>query len=118
TRGELVEDPSDPVANWIRQHAGELGGGSAHWFVFLYLVSHAVVKIVLVWALLRDRLWAYPWMIGVLGVFIVYQLWVVATQGSVGMALLTVLDALVLALTWHEWHRHRARLLRARRRPS
>ncbi|AXH95360.1 DUF2127 domain-containing protein [Ornithinimicrobium avium] len=108
TRGELIEDPDDPVATWIRDHAGSVSG-STQWFVFLYLLSHAVVKIVLVWALLRDRLWAYPWMIGVLGVFIAYQLYVVVTQGSVGMALLTVLDVLVLALTWHEWRRHRAR---------
>jgi uncharacterized membrane protein len=40
--------------------------GSAVRFAAAYLVVHGIVKVVLVVALLRTELWAYPWMIGFL----------------------------------------------------
>ena len=35
-------------------------------FGAVYLLTHGLVKVVLVVALLLNKLWAYPWMIGVL----------------------------------------------------
>ena len=110
TRGELIEDPNDTLAHLILRATDSMGSGG-HWFVFAYLLIHAVIKIVLVWAVLQDELWAYPWMIGFLAVFIVYQMYEWATRGSTGMLLLSVFDAFILWLTWHEWGRHRRRTL-------
>jgi hypothetical protein len=42
-------------------------------FGAVYLSAHGIVKIVLVIALLLNKLWAYPWMIVVLVLFIGYQ---------------------------------------------
>lgn len=109
TRGELIEDPNDSLALWIR-HSAESMTSSGQWFVFAYLLLHAVIKIVLVWAVLKNQLWAYPWMIGFLGLFILYQSYEVATTGSLAMVALTVFDVLILLLTWHEWRRHRQRV--------
>jgi uncharacterized membrane protein len=61
--------------------------------------AEELVKVVLVAALLRDKLWAYPWMIGVLGVFVAFQLYRIALNPTGGLIALTVFDALIVALT-------------------
>ena len=49
--------------------------GSAVLFGAVYLLTHGLVKVVLVVALLLNKLWAYPAMIAVLLLFIGYQLY-------------------------------------------
>ena len=68
-----------------------------------YLLVDDLVKVFLVKALLLKRMWEYPWMIGVLIVFIAYQLYRIALTASAGLIALTVFDVVVLALTWREW---------------
>ena len=109
TQGELSEDPHDLVATHLLHTATGLDAG-ATLFGALYLLLHGAVKLVLVVALLRDKLWAYPWMIGVLGAFIAYQLYRIALQPTAGLVALTVFDALIVALTWREMReQHRRR---------
>ncbi len=113
TQHELAEDPDDPIANAIRQIASGLSV-SATLFGAVYLLLHGIVKVVLVWAVLRDQLWAYPWMIGFLLVFIGYQAYELVAAFSWGLLALTVFDIFVVWLTWHEYGIHRAaRLSRA-----
>ena len=57
TQDELVEDPKDFIAGHLAQWAQTFSVSSKDFFVF-YLLSHGLVKLVLVAALLRDRLWA------------------------------------------------------------
>jgi uncharacterized membrane protein len=101
TRPELAEDPNDRVAQLLL-HAAH--GLTAYSRIFLaaYLLSHGVVKIVLVVELLRRRLWAYPASIAVFTLFIAYQLYHLSHVYSTGMVVLTVLDVGVVLLTWHE----------------
>lgn len=74
TQHELGEDPNDPIANAI-VHISHHVTGSATLFGAVYLLLHGLVKVVLVWAVLREQLWAYPWMIGFLAAFIGWQTW-------------------------------------------
>jgi uncharacterized membrane protein len=77
-------------------------------FGAVYLLAHGLVKVVLVAALLRNQRWAYPWMIGFLGVFIGYQVYRLRLQPSVGLAALTVFDAVIAWLTYREYRRQLA----------
>lgn len=108
TQPELTEDPNNFIAKHILQGATGL---SEHvvFFAALYLLAHGIVKVVLVIALLMDKLWAYPWMIAVLLIFILYQLYQMTMTPSFGLAALTVFDILIVVLTWHEYGRHRRR---------
>jgi uncharacterized membrane protein len=108
TQHELSEDPDDLIANSLRHWSQGLSG-SATLFGAVYLLTHGLVKVVLVWAVLKGRLWAYPWMIGFLLVFIVYQLYEVFAHFSVGLLLLTAFDVFIVVLTWREYGIHRAR---------
>lgn len=69
----------------------------------MYLLIHGLAKVALVGLVLRDKLWAYPWMIALLGAFIVYQSYRLTYRFSVGLLLLTLFDALVAWLTWREY---------------
>ena len=107
TQHELSEDPHDFLATHLLHAAGSLTGSSLQ-FGAAYLQLHGVVKIVLVSALLRDKIWAYPWMIAFLIVFIVYQIYRMTFAFSIGLLGLTVFDVAVVWLTYREYCKQRA----------
>ena len=72
TAHELGQDPHDRIANYILHTTGHLSSGATV-FGAIYLLSHGLAKVVLVFFVFRGRLWAYLWLIGLLGAFIVYQ---------------------------------------------
>jgi uncharacterized membrane protein len=106
THEELSEDPHDFVANHLL-HAAHGLTGHAVTYAAVYLLAHGVVKIVLVAALLRNRLWAYPWMIAFLLAFIGYQLYRIVLDPTAGLIALTVFDAVVVWLTSREYRKQR-----------
>src|SRR6266849_1616120 len=74
-------------------------------FAAMYLLVHGVVKVLLVWALFRAKLWAYPAAIVVFAAFGVYQMYRYFLSPSFAMIALTVLDVVVIVLTWMEYLR-------------
>jgi uncharacterized membrane protein len=88
-------DPHD----WIARH---FPMSEQHFYAF-YLLSHGIVKAVLVAGLLREKLWAYPASIAVFGAFIGYQLYRYSWTHDIGLVLLSVFDLFVIALAVHEY---------------
>jgi uncharacterized membrane protein len=113
TQHELSEDPHDFLATHLLHYTGGLTGGALR-FAAAYLLLHGAVKVVLVVALLRNQLWAYPLTIVFLLAFIAYQLYRLTFAPSVGLVALTVFDSVVLWLTWSEYGRQLVRHGRAR----
>jgi uncharacterized membrane protein len=109
TQSELSEDPNDVVARYLLHTASGLTGNAVI-FGAVYLLVHGAVKVVLVIALLLNKLWAYPLMITVLLIFIGYQLYRIVLDPSAGLIALTVFDALIVILTWREYRRQRRKL--------
>lgn len=106
TQHELSEDAHDFLATRLLHATGGLTG-AALTFGAVYLLSHGAVKIVLVAALLRNKIWAYPWTIAFLIAFILYQLYRLTFAPSLGLVGLTVFDAIVTWLTIREYQRQR-----------
>lgn len=102
THEELTEDPNDLIANLLLQTAHQLSI-SSELFAAMYLLSHGIVKTILVAGLLRNKLWAYPWSIAVLGIFILYQLYRFMHTHSLWLIALSVFDVVVLYLIWREY---------------
>lgn len=108
TQGELSQDPHDFIASHVLKTAHHLTGASLA-FGAAYLLSHGLVKLVLVYEVLRDHLWAYIALIVVTAVFVVYQIYrMAAVKFSVSLLLLTVLDLAIIYLTQKEYRRHQA----------
>lgn len=73
-------------------------------FLIIFLIGHGVVKIALVYCLLREIIWAYPYALGVLLLFLAYQVYVLVQDPlSIGMWLFTILDVVIIWLVWGEY---------------
>src|SRR5258708_17372988 len=109
TAHELSEDPHDLIARYLLHATAHLNTGITI-FGAIYLLSHGIAKIVLVALVLRDKLWACPWLIVFLLAFIAYQLYrITAVHFSIGLTLLTIFDAFLACLPCPEYPPNRDR---------
>jgi uncharacterized membrane protein len=99
---ELVEDKHDWVANHLLQFAQTFSVAEHNFYAF-YLLSHGLIKSLLVIGLLRERLWAYPASFAVFSAFIAYQLYRYTFTHDIGLILLSIFDAFVIYLAVHEY---------------
>jgi len=113
TQDELIEDPHDRIATHLLAWAQDFSVATQHFYAF-YLLSHGVVKALLVVGLLRGQLWSYPASLVALAVFIAYQLYRFSFTYSLGLIALTVFDIVMIGLIWHEWRMVRLHLPAAR----
>ncbi len=101
SRHELTQDPQDKIANYLLSFSHTTSGSKI--FAALFLLSHGLIKILIVIGLLKNKLWAYPTGIIVFTAFGIYQIYRYAHTHSLGMLVLTILDVFVILLTWHEY---------------
>ena len=101
TQDEIARNRHDVIAHHLRLALGSLVSGRH--FLAMYLLAHGIVKILVVVALLNNRLWAYPVSIAVFGAFIVYQLYRFTLGGSAGLIVLSAFDLIVIGLIWMEY---------------
>jgi uncharacterized membrane protein len=102
THEELTEDPHDFLVGLLLQSARNFSVSSQH-FAALYLVGHGVVKAFLIAGLMRGIIWFYPAAITVFLIFIMYQLYRFNLTHSIWLLAITLLDIVVIWLTWHEY---------------
>lgn len=102
TKDEFAEDPHDLVANFLLHTVQHISVGTQK-FAAVYLLAHGVVKLWLIVGLLREKLWYFPVSIAVFGLFIVYQAYRYTFTHSVWLLLITVLDIVIIVITWHEY---------------
>ena len=99
---------ADAIAGWLNEL--DRGGwlerhfplSEQHFYAF-YLLSHGLVKSVLVIGLLREKLWAYPASVAVFGAFIAYQLYRYSWTHDIALILLSIFDLFVIYLAVHEY---------------
>jgi uncharacterized membrane protein len=104
---DLLGDPHDIISNYLLHAAQGFSVGSKNFAAF-YLLSHGLIKVVLVAGLLRNKYWAYPSSLIVLGLFILYQVYRYTFTHSIWLIALTVFDLVVMWLIWHEYKLVRA----------
>ena len=100
--GELAEDHNDWIANHLLQFARTFSVAEHHFYAF-YLLSHGIIKGILVIGLLREKLWAYPASFAVFGAFIAYQLYRYSYTHDIALILLSIFDLFVIYLAVHEY---------------
>lgn len=104
TQHELSEDPRDLVATYLLNSTHSLTKGVTM-FAAAYLLWHGVVKAGLVAGLLFKHRWAYPAAIIAFLLFVLYQLYRYIHTHSSTLLALTIVDVLVIILTWIEYKR-------------
>ncbi len=96
------------IAQWIGRFDAGLADGPAPLVVF-FLLSHGLVKVILVYCLLKEYHWVYPYALLLLGAFAVYQAYALVLAPGAGLAALLLLDLVIIALVWREWRMLRER---------
>ena len=109
TQAELLEDPKDMVANLFLRFGREFSVSSQNFGIF-YLLSHGILKVVLVTLLLRRKLWAYPISLVVFVLFVVYQIYRFTISHSAFMILLSIIDIVIIVMTYMEYKRIKAEI--------
>ena len=99
---ELIEDKHDWIATHLLDFARTFSVAEHNFYAF-YLLSHGLIKAVLVTGLLREKLWAYPASFAVFSAFIAYQLYRYSFTYDIGLILLSIFDLFVIALAVHEY---------------
>ena len=102
SRDQLIEDPDDWIGTHLLQFSRTFSVEEHHFYAF-YLLSHGIIKSILVIGLLREKLWAYPASFAVFGAFIAYQLYRYSFTHDFGLILLSIFDAFVIYLAVHEY---------------
>ncbi|HTP38746.1 MAG TPA: DUF2127 domain-containing protein [Steroidobacteraceae bacterium] len=93
---------SAAVGDYLLHAAREVSASTRHFTVF-FLVSHGAIKLWLIAGLLHMRRWYYPAALSVFGLFIIYQVYRFSQTHSLWLLFLSLVDAIVIALTWHEY---------------
>jgi uncharacterized membrane protein len=114
----LVRDMFGSAHGPLAQHVATLVDGFTagnRTFAVVYLGLHGVLKLALVWALLRQWLPAYPVAIAVLAVFVGYELYRAVRTGSLVLPVLAALDIAIILIVLREyWLLRREALTRGR----
>ena len=105
---ELKSDPQDFIVNFLIQSVQKFSV-STQLFTSIYLLGHGIIKTVLIAGLLREKLGYYPAAIVVFVLFVVYQMYIYSFTHSIWLLLITVLDIVVIWLTWREYRYMRER---------
>ncbi len=113
TQYELSEDPHDRIANAIVAFILHLPV-KAKLFGAIYLLIHGIVKLFLVYELLRERLWAFPVGIAILSVFAAYTVYDLNRHFSFGLLFFAIFNVVIIGFVWYEWRMRKEKVAKRR----
>lgn len=107
---ELAQDPHDFIATKVLSLSHALPHADMRFYT-IYFAAHGLLHVSVAYALLKEYDWAFPVGIGVLSLFVVYQMIDWAMGGGVMLLFLSAVDLLVIFLTVQEWKYRRRGLV-------
>lgn len=107
SKNELSEDPKDFLMNYLVSFSHTFSHSMQH-FTSFYLLSHGIVKILVLILLWRKKLWAYPLSVVIFIIFIILQMQRFSQTHSIVLLLLTFVDIIMIILTILEYRNIKA----------
>jgi uncharacterized membrane protein len=98
---ELTEQPNNIFYNYLMNNTHQISSTGKYFLVF-YLLSHGIIKLIIITGLFLKKKWAYPASIVGLGGLILYQIYHIVINRSAVLSVLTVMDIIILWLIYHE----------------
>ena len=99
---ELSSEPHDWIAK-ATAHLVDSLSLDTKLFASVYLIGHGLVKIFLVYALWREKLWAFPVALWFIALFVVYQLYRYTHTHSIALLVFALVDVGVAWFIWREY---------------
>jgi uncharacterized membrane protein len=104
---DLLGDPNGGLAHHLQTAADQFAGGTRT-FAIVYLLAHGVIKLALVWALVKRIRPAFPVAVVVLAAFVVYEVWRAVHTHSILLPIFAALDVVIIVLIIREYLQLRA----------
>ena len=104
THNQLIDNRRSPVFVQVSRALSDFSLASQHFYA-LYLLAHGAIKLAIIIMLMRQLRFAYPLGMLVFTGFIILQMHRWTHTHSPALLALSVLDAVVIWLTWREWRR-------------
>lgn len=101
---ELSEDPFDIFINLLLNLTKDVNA-SIYAFISIYLLFHGIIKIVMVTALYKDKIWAFPIALFLLTLFLFYQIFRLTIHYSYFSLILLIIDIIAIWLIYEEYKR-------------
>lgn len=101
---ELAEDPTDIIMNYLVAY-GQTFTITSLKLGMIFLLTHGIVKMVMILLLWNQKMWAFPFSIIAFAAFVVFQTYHLIGSFSIMLLALTILDILVIILTILEYRR-------------
>ncbi len=102
TQDEFLEDPRDLLSKYVVEAAHQFSIAGKN-FIILYLLSHGIIRLLLVVGLFKKRLEAYYLSFVVFSAFIVYQMYKYSHTGALWLVGLSAIDMFFIWLVWKEY---------------
>lgn len=110
---DLLGDPNGTLSTHLAEAANHFANGSSRWFAIFYLFAHGLIKLVLVWALIKKIMWMFPVSVVVLAAFVVYEVWRAVHTHSIALPIFAAIDVVIITMIIREY-----RKLRREHRPA
>jgi uncharacterized membrane protein len=102
TASEIEDDPNDWLANMLIDAAEKLSMGTKLYASF-YLLAHGVVKLFLVYSLWREKIWAFPVGLSLIGALVCYSIYRFTHTHAVSLLLFAAIDLIIMWFIWREY---------------
>lgn len=100
---DLLGAQEGALAKHLKLATDNFVHGDTRWFAILYLALHGVIKLGLVFALMKKIRPAYPIGIVVLAAFVVYELYRATQTHSIALPIFAVIDVVIIVLVFREY---------------
>ena len=97
----------NPEAAFIRDAATSFHM-SIELLVAIYLLVHGIIKVLLVYGLLKERLWVFPAAFVGFGFFLTLEIYRINAHFYWGIMILMCLDVFVISMVWLEYKKVKA----------
>jgi len=104
TNDEIAEFHNDFIAKILIDWAHSFSVSTINFIVF-YLWFHGIINLILVVAIYKKRMWAYPFALVLFSVFLAYQSVRVFHNHSLALLLVSVVDFFLIIVTYLEYKR-------------
>jgi uncharacterized membrane protein len=104
---DLLGDPNGTLSTHLATAADHFANGSTRWFAIFYLLAHGVVKLGLVWALVKKIMPAFPIAVVVLTGFVVYEVWRAVLTHSITLPIFAAIDLIIIGMVIREYRKLR-----------
>lgn len=102
TRYLLHRNPHNSESNFIHSAAQQFGF-SVEILICIYLLSHGVIKVLLVYGLLKGKLWVFPAALTGFGFFLAVEVYRISEHFYWGILILMCVDVFVITMVILEY---------------